>query len=161
MKENMCRAGLYSVRNVFRICRFLPLCREEDKENLGLRVAARSDVLTNCQPTVANDKCTEAHGLQCRENGVLWLSPATVPRTETERGEKGGKKAEKVAEFCEKAGNNCAKVPMFSRICSQSRARSCGCACNQWTTAVKLPVVRLRTKKNLPLCCAERSERRG
>ena len=38
--------------NVFRSCRFLPLCREEDKENLGLRVAARGDVLTNCQPTV-------------------------------------------------------------------------------------------------------------
>ena len=38
--------------NVFRSCRFLPLRREENKENFGVRVVERGDVLTNCQPTV-------------------------------------------------------------------------------------------------------------
>ena len=82
---------------------------------------------------------------------MLWLSPATVPRTETERGEKGGKKAEKVAEFCEKAGNNCAKVPMFSRICFAKPSTILRLCMQLVDDRGETTVDHLRTKKNLPL----------
>jgi hypothetical protein len=50
-----------------------------------------------------------AHGGQ-----VLWQLRAP----KRWRGEKAGQKPEKVAVFCEKVENYCAKVPLFSRVCS-------------------------------------------
>ena len=81
---------------------------------------------------------------------MLWLSPAADACTETVEGKKGGKKPEKVAVFCEKAGNNCAKVPVFSRICFAKPSTILRLCMQSVDDRGETAVDHLRTKKNLP-----------
>ena len=66
------------------------------------------------------------------------------------RGKKGGKKAEKVAEFCEKVENYCSKVPMFSRICFAKLTATLQWGRQSVDDRGETAVDHLRTKKNLP-----------
>ena len=65
-------------------------------------------------------------------------------------GEKAVQNPEKVAVFCEKVENYCAKVPLFSQVCSAKLIATLWWVGNRWTIGAKQPVVCLRTKENLP-----------